>query len=162
MSYSFWHAGVLIGTSDLDHFSTYPGRRGGIFHPTAHGLELLPRLTGLLSVAHAMQRLEAEGRSLDAMAGGEIAELLAVTPVGRRMLDLGRMFVDVEVRGPDGVRAEVSCIAFSDLQELQRLTREMELDCADALVDLPPEAPRYIASATFRAEAGRMARGRVS
>ena len=156
MSYTFWHAGVLIGTSDLDQFSTYPGQRGGIFHPTPHGAVIFPRLTGLLSVAHAMQqRLEAKGRATDALPQQEISELLEGTSAGEKMRDLGRMLVDVEVRAPDGTLAEVAALAFSDLQELQRLTREMGLDCAETLAELPPEAPRYIVSATFRSGASR-------
>ena len=52
-------------------------------------------------------------------------------------------------RAPDGRRLEFASIAFSDLSELQRLVREMELGPAHDLTDLPPDAPRYIVSATL-------------
>src|SRR4051812_12058348 len=50
MTYTFWHSGVLIGESELEDISDKPGQRGGTFHPTAYGLEIFPRLSGILSV----------------------------------------------------------------------------------------------------------------
>ena len=68
MTYSFWHSGVLIGESDLEDRSDHPGQKGGIFRPTAYGLEILPRLTGFLSAGHALKtHLEANGLSAEEM-----------------------------------------------------------------------------------------------
>ena len=43
-------------------------------------------------------------------------------------------------------------IAFSDVLELQRLVRELAVESADCLTDLPADAPRYIVSATLAEE----------
>jgi hypothetical protein len=62
------------------------------------------------------------------------------------------MLSDVEVRAPDGSRAEFASIAFTDLSELQRLVRELEVGGPLAEPGDPPrDAPRYIVSATFHA-----------
>jgi hypothetical protein len=169
MAHTFWHSGILIGESDLEESSDHPRQRGGVFRPTAYGLEVFPRLTGILSAGHALKtHLEANGLSPEEMEGSEIDELLDTTAAGRKIIDIGRMLSEVEMRAPDGRRLEFASIAFSDLSELQRLVREMELvGAADDLTDLPPDAPRYIVSATLseaasapvrQARAGRLRR----
>jgi hypothetical protein len=151
MAHTFWHSGILIGESDLEESSDYPGQRGGVFRPTAYGLEVFPRLTGILSAGHALKtHLEENGLSPDELEGDAIDELLDTTPAGRKIIDIGRMLSEVEMRAPDGRRLEFASIAFSDLSELQRLVREMQLGPAHDLTDLPPDAPRYIVSATLR------------
>jgi hypothetical protein len=87
------------------------------------------------------------------MNQGEIDELLDTTPAGEKIVDIGRMLSEVEMRAPDGRRLEFKSIAFSDPSELQRLIREMQLGGADDLTDLRPEAPRYIVSATLTDDA---------
>jgi hypothetical protein len=154
MAYTFWHSGVLIGESDLEEASDNPQQHGGVFRPTAYGLEIFPRLTGILSAGYALKmHLEANGLSPEEMNQGEIDELLDTTPAGEKIIDIGRMLSEVEMRAPDGRRLEFKSIAFSDPSELQRLVREMQLGGADDLTDLPPEAPRYIVSATLTDDA---------
>ena len=64
MAHTFWHSGILIGASDLEESSQHPRQRGGVFRPTAYGLEIFPRLTGILSAGHALKtHLEDEARS---------------------------------------------------------------------------------------------------
>ena len=154
MTYTFWHSGILIGESDLEEGSLHPRQRGGVFRPTAYGREVFPRLTGILTAGLALKtHLEAGGLSPDDMERGEIAELLDTTPVGQKIIDIGRMLSDVELWAPDGRRLEFASIAFTDPTELQRLVREMELSDGFELPDLPPEAPRYFVSATLRNDA---------
>jgi hypothetical protein len=154
MTYTFWHSGILIGDSDLEEASSNPRQFGGVFRPTAYGLEVFPRLTGILSAGHALKaHLDATGLSPDDMERGEIDELLDTTPAGQKIIDIGRMLSDVEMRASDGTRLEFASIAFSDLAELQRLVRELGLDSAEELEDPPPDAPRYIVSATLRVDA---------
>jgi hypothetical protein len=151
MTYTFWHCGVLIGESNLEESSDHPRQRGGIFWPTAHGLQVFPRLTGMLTAAHALKmHLDANGLSVDALPRREVEELFETTPAGQKVIDIGRMLSDVEVRAPDGKRVEFASIAFSDVLELRRLTREMSIEGADDLANLPDDAPRYMVSATFR------------
>lgn len=151
MTYTFWHSGVLIGESDLEEGSLHPRQRGGVFRATAYGLAIFPRLSGILSAGHALKtHLETQGLSPDHMDENEIDELLDATPVGQRIIDIGRMLADVEVRGPDGRRLEFASIAFTDVLEVKRLARELAVDGANDLPDLPPDAPRHIVSATFR------------
>jgi len=157
MAYTFWHSGILIGESDLEESSDHAGQRGGVFHPTAYGREVFPRLTGILSAGYTFKtQLEANGVSPEEMERGEFGELdelFDTSPAGQKIIDVGRMLSEVEVRSPDGSRLEFASIAFSDPSEIQRLLREMELGAADDLTDLPPDAPRYIVSATFRDDA---------
>jgi hypothetical protein len=154
MAYTVWHCGILIGESDLEEASDNPRQRGGVFWPTAHGLRLLPRLTGMLTAAHALKvHLDANGLSPDVMEEGDIEELFDTTPAGQKVLDIGRMLSDVELRAPDGNRLEFASIAFSDPMEIQRLARTLRFDGADDLPDLPADAPRYIVSVTLRRHA---------
>lgn len=151
MTYTFWHSRVLIGESDLEDKSDHPGQRGGIFRPTPYGLEVFPRLTGILTAGHALKtHLDANGLSPEEMEGSEIDELLDSTPAGQKIIDIGRMLSEVEMRAPDGRRLEFKSIAFSDLSEIQRLFHELDLGEGGKLRDLPPDAPRYIVSATLR------------
>lgn len=150
MSYTFWHSGILIGVSNLAE-SGDPGQRGGVFQPTAHGLEIFPRLTGILSAGRELSaHLDARGEAIDEMDPDQIMELMSNSAGGRKILDLGEMLSKVEVRAPDGTRLEVESIGFTDLAELQGLTREIELDGEGDITGLPPDAPRHLVSATFQ------------
>ena len=151
MTYTFWHSGILIGESDLEEKSDHPRQRGGVFRPTAYGLELFPRLSGILAAGHALKtHLDANGLSPDEMDRQQIDELLDETPAGQQILDIGRTISEVEMRAPDGQRLEFESIAFSDLTELKRLVRELKIGAVDDLPDLTDTAPRYIVSATLR------------
>jgi hypothetical protein len=150
MSYTFWHRGILIGESDLEDTSDDPRQRGGVFRPTAHGLSVFPRLTGILSAAHALKaHLDARGLSPDDMHKGEVEEVFGTTPAGQKIIDIGHALSEVEMRAPNGARLGFASIAFTDLQELQRLARELAIDSADDLSNWPADATRYIVSATL-------------
>ena len=151
MTFTFWHSGILIGESDLEASGNHPGQQGGIFHPTVYGLEVFPRLSGMLSAAAALKSdVEERGFSPETIAPREIAQLLDATAAGRKVIDIGRMLSDVEIRDGDGRHLEFASIAFSDLLEIQRLARELAIGDLDDLTDLPSDAPRYIVSATLR------------
>jgi hypothetical protein len=153
MAYTFWHRGVLIGESDLEEASDHPRQRGGIFWPTAYGLQLFPRISGILSAGHALKsHLEANNLNPDEMEPSEIDTLLDTTPEGQKVIDIGRMLSDVEMRSAEGRRLEFASIAFSDLMELRTLAQSLRLDAADDLIELPADAPRYMVSATLRDE----------
>jgi len=112
MTYTFWHSGILIGESDLEEKSDHPRQRGGVFRPTAYGLELFPRLSGILAAGHALKtHLEANGLSPDEMDRQQIDELLDATPAGQKIIDIGRTISDVEMRAPDGQWLEFESIA---------------------------------------------------
>jgi hypothetical protein len=151
MAYTFWHSGILIGESDLEESSDNPRQHGGIFRPTTYGLQVFPRLTGILSAGYALKtHLEAHGLDPENLEGGEIDELFDSTPAGAKILDIGRMLSEVEMRAPDGQRMEFASIAFTDLAELQQVLAEMNAGDEHGLRNLPPDAPRYIVSATLR------------
>ena len=150
MAYTFWHRGVLIGESDLEAGSTHPRQRGGVFWPTAYGLQLLPRLSGMLSAAHALNtHLDANNLVRETMEPHEIEALLDNTPAGQKIMDIGRMLSDVEMRAGDGRRLEFTAIAFSEPLAVRTLARELGVTGADEPIDLPPDAPRYVVSATL-------------
>lgn len=151
MTYTFFHCGVLIGESELEDATGNPRQRGGIFWPTAHGLQVFPRLTGILTAGHALKTyMDANGLSEDEMEPKQIEELFETTPAGRKVIDIGRMLSDVEVRSPDGRRVEFASIAFIDSEEMRDMARELRHDTEDDLPDLPADAPRYMVSTTFR------------
>ena len=151
MSYTFYHCGLVIGHSDLEAASPHPGQRGGVFWPTTYGLHLFPRLAGMLTATHALRtHLEANGLCPDDVDHRVIDDLLETTPAGRKILGFGRMFVDVEMRAPDNRRVEFASIAFSEPAEVRRLARELRIEAASGLPDLPPDAPRHIVSVMLR------------
>src|SRR6185295_3577929 len=107
--------------------SENPGQHVGIFRPTAYGLEVFPRLTGILSAGYALKmHLEANGVSTDDMDGVDLDELFDSTPAGEKILDIGRTLSEVEMRAPDGQRLEFASIGFTDLAELQKVLAEMK------------------------------------
>jgi len=151
MAYTFWHSGVLIGESDLAPDPHEVRHLAGIFSPTAYGLELFPRLTGIFTAGYELKRyLENNGLTAEEMEKEAIEHVLDTTPAGQKIIDIGRALVDVEMRAPDGKRMEVTSIGFSDLMELRSLMHDMDLESKHNLDDLPPDAPRYIVSATVR------------
>ena len=150
MTYTFWQSGILIGESDLEERSDMPRHRGGIFRPTEYGVEVFPRLAGILSAGYALKtHLEANGLSADDMDPDQIDELLQTTEAGQRVIDVGRALSEVEIRAPDGERLEFASLAFIDTFELQNLLGAMRIEGAPDLSDLPPEAPRYVVSGTL-------------
>jgi len=150
MAYTFWHSGILIGESELAPDPNEARHLAGVFSPTAYGLEIVPRLTGFFSAAHQLKmNLEDNGLSADEMDREALEHVFDTTPAGRKIIDIGRALSGVEMRAPDGKRMEFSSIGFSDLTELRSLLRDMEPDSAHDLDDLPPDAPRYIVSATL-------------
>jgi hypothetical protein len=152
MSYTFYHCGIVIGKSDLEGASPDPRQRGGVFWPTTYGLQLFPRLAGMLSATHALRtHLEANGLCPDEADQRVIDELLETTPAGRRIIDIGRMVIDVEMRAPDDRRVEFASIAFSEPMEIKRLAQDMRIEAASDLPDLPSDAPRHIVSVMLRA-----------
>lgn len=151
MSYTFYHCAIMIGKSDLEAASPHPRQRGGVFWPTTYGLQLFPRLAGMLSATHALKtHLEANGLCPDDADQRVIDHLLETTPAGRKILSLGRMVADVEMRAPDGRRVEFVSIAFSEPGEIKRLARALRIDAASDLPHLPPDAPQHIVSVTLR------------
>ena len=158
MSYTFYHCGLVIGHSDLEAASPHPGQRGGVFWPTTYGLQLFPRLSGMLTATHALTaHLEANGLCPDEADHQVIEDLLEKTPAGRKILDIGRTVVDVEMRAPDDRRVEFVSIAFSEPAEVRRLARELRIDAADDLPDLSPDAPQHIVSVTLHTPLRRVA-----
>ncbi len=151
MTYTFYHCGIVIGHSDLEAPSSHPTLHGGVFWPTTYGLQLFPRLAGMLSATHALRtHIEANDLCPDAVDESVIDESLETTPAGRKILGLGRTLIDVEMRAPDNGRVEFAWVAFSEPAEIKRLAHELRIDAADDLPDLPPDAPRHIVSVMLR------------
>jgi hypothetical protein len=151
MPYTFYHCGIVIGHSDLEAPSSHPRLRGGVFWPTTYGLQLFPRLAGMLSATHALRtHIEANDLCPDEVDQGVMDETLETTPAGRKILDIGRTAIDVEMRAPDNRRVELVSVAFSEPAEIKRLARELGIEDAADLPDLPPDAPQHIVSVMLR------------
>jgi hypothetical protein len=151
MPYTFYHCGVLIGKSKLEDRNGNPRWRGGIFWPTPHGLELFPRLTGILTAGLALKaHMEAHGLHEDTMDKAEVVDLLDNTPAGQKIIDIGRTLSDVEVRAPDGRRLEWVSIGFNDMNEWRAISGEDSPDGIEKKAELPADGPRFLVSATFK------------
>jgi hypothetical protein len=153
MAHTFWHCGILIGESELEEDPNEGRHLAGVFSPSAYGLQIFPRLTGILTAGAQLKTyLETNGLSENEMDRTEVERLFDTTPAGQKIIDIGRTLCDVEMRAADGKRVEFSSIAFSDLLELRSLLHDLVPDGKHDLDDLPDEAPRYIVSATLRNE----------
>ena len=151
MPYTFWFSGILIGESDFEDRCTKPRQYAGAFRPTAYGLEVFPRLTGIMSAGRAlMAQLDANERSPETMDEQEIEAWFETSAAGQKVVDIGRALSEVEMRAPDGTTLEFESIGFTDLLELRMLVRELDPDSSEPADDLPPDAPRYVVSATLR------------
>ena len=151
MLHTLWHCGILIGDADLEPDPDRPQHRAGVFRPTEYGLQIFPRLTGILSAGHALKEyLDANGLDPDEMERDEIEKVLDTTPAGQKVIDIGRTLCDVELHAPDGARLDIASIAFTDMLELHSLARELRTESAGELWELPPATPRYVVSATLR------------
>lgn len=153
-NFTFWHCGVLIGESELRGPSGNPRQRGGVFRPTPYGVELFPRLTGVLSAGAAFRAMLAErGVSEKNLDRAELEELLDTTPSGQKLIDVGRTISEVEMRAPNGRRLEFDSIAFIDMREIGQISRthppSPPFDVDKAVAALPAAAPKYIVSATL-------------
>jgi hypothetical protein len=147
MPYTLFLQGQLVGETDFDHSGPGPGQRVGIFRPTEHGLEVLPRLTGFLTAASALkQAVERRGLDPEAMQAETLIEVLERSSEGQRMIEVVKALDALELRDPTGVRVRFTSIALSDLRELRRLSAELSVNVA-----LPdePTMPVYVLSATF-------------
>lgn len=169
MTYTFWHCGILIGESRMKREPGRPRHLSGSFDPTPYGLELFPRLTGILTAGHELKSyLEANGLSPEEMSREEIETIFETNPAGQKVIDIGRTLSEVEMRDPDGSRLEFVSIGFSDLLEFKTLALELDGGGKTEPVTLPPGAPRYLVSATLSKKArepiadgqtGRLGRG---
>ena len=151
MRYTFYHAGVLIGESKLEDARS-KRERAGVFHPTAYGLDIFPRLTGILSAGHALEtHLRENGLSLDHMERAEVEHLFDTNPAGQKIIDIGRMLSEVEIQAPNGTRKEFEQIAFIDQLEWKRVGKLLSDPEAEiAIEEWPPGVPRYVVSVTLR------------
>ena len=151
MTYTFWHSGILIGESDLEEPTDNPRRKAGVFRPTPYGVEILPRLGGTLSAGHDLKTyLDANGLDPDEMERDEIEQLLDTNPAGQKIIDVGRMLSEVEMRAGDGQRMEWASIAFMDVEEMQEFFRTLNGRSGVRPLRLTAQPARYVVSATLR------------
>ncbi len=149
MPYTFYHAGILIGESKLEDVAS-KRQRAGVFRPTPYGLDIFPRLTGILSAGHALEtHLRESGLSLDDMERAEIEHLFDTNPAGQKIIDIGRMLSEVEIQAPNGTRKEFKQIAFIDQLEWKRMAKLLS-DPAAEVEEWPPGVPRYVVSVTLQ------------
>ena len=161
MAHTLWHGGILIGETNFEGDGTGRARGGtrphlaGVFRPTAHGRRLLPRLCGILSAgADLKDELLRRGLDPDDPPPESIHEVLETTSAGARILDVGRVLSEVELRAPSGAPMRVASMAFMDLAELGALTGR--LDCGPTVDHqaVPPRVAEFIVSVTLREPMG--------
>ena len=154
MTHTFWHCGILIGESKMKREPGRPRHLSGSFDPTPYGLELFPRLTGILTAGHELKSyLEANGLSPDEMSREAIEKVFETVPAGQKVIDIGRTLSEVEMCDPEGKRLEFVSIGFSDLHEFTTLAREMDRGNNSEPSPLPQGVSRYVVSATLSKKA---------
>jgi hypothetical protein len=167
MTYTFWHCGILIGESKMKKDLARPRHLSGSFNPTSYGLELFPRLSGILTAGRQLKSyLDANGLSPEEMSREEIETIFETIPAGQKVIDIGRTLSEVEMRDPDGKRLEFVSIGFSDLLEFKALAHELDDGGKREPSPLPRGVSRYVVSATLSkkargstSEAGRLSAG---
>lgn len=156
MTYTLWHRGVLIGQTDFEGSESAPQDIGrlhlaGVFAPTPYGRRLLPRLCGIMTAASDLKdELERRGVDPDEAAPEEIDRLFETTPAGARILDIGHVLSEVELRDPVGARIVVASMGFMDLAELATLSQKLASGKMPDIRQLPPGAPEFLVSVTLR------------
>jgi hypothetical protein len=153
MPYTIWHDGVLAGETDFEDAQRHGEHRAGIFRPTAHGLTILPRLTGMLSAAAGFKEEMAQcGLAEDSDNTDDIVDFFETSSSGRKVLEIGRTLADITLRHPDGHEMAVASMAFIDLAELAALSDRLGCEPEMDLHSLPKEAPQFVISVTLRAQ----------
>ena len=144
MPYTLSLNGVVIGETDFEHKGRGPRQQAGIFRPTASGLEVLPRVTGMFAASLAFTRV-VEQRKAEIETAESVMFLMENTPEGRTLIEHAKVIDQLELRDPAGTLLPVESIAVSNLQELAALA-------ASKLGKAPSrdEPPRYLISATIR------------
>jgi hypothetical protein len=151
--------GRVVGETEFEHPGPDPRQRVGVFRPTEHGLEVLPRVTGLLTAALALkQAMVRRGISHEDADTDAVMDLLENTAEGQKVVEHAKALDALELRDPSGQRVPFTSIAVSDLRELRRLAAEIHptddamiaSDCDDG--PQGPQGPDYVISATFGAE----------
>ena len=151
MTYTIWHAGIMIGESAFDQPNPdgNPLQRAAIFVPTSYGRTLLPRLTGLLTAAADLKdHLVSEGLDPERLDADTITDILDTTPGGRMIVDVGRTLSEVEIRDAQSRPLPFKQIAFIDMKELAALHRRVAPD-SSRLDGVPDDAPHLVVSATL-------------
>ena len=123
MKYTFWHCGALMGDAQLRKNPANPRQVFGPFRPTEYGRTLLPQLTGILAAGAALkEEMEARGMSEDSLASAEeVGQFLDQSPAGQRVMDVGRIISDMELRDHTGAQVPFQSIGFLDLASLAQL-----------------------------------------
>ena len=151
MTYTIWHDGIMIGESDFDRENPdgNPRQRAGIFTPTSYGQELFPRLTGILTASSALKdELEAQGLDPDEMDRDEVANMMETSAAGQKVIDIGRVLSQVEIRDERSHPLRFKQIAFIDLNEIRALARKLGAG-EDKLDSVPDDASALVVSATL-------------
>ena len=123
MSYTVWMDGTKIGDTALE-LSPGEGRRAGVFHPTAPGLEVLPGIAAmapaLLDVGRMCREngIDTEDPDLDIDSA---TDGIFETPEGHRVLDAAKLIARLELRGPNGDVVPWESLLISDLSQLASL-----------------------------------------
>ena len=147
MSYTVWLDGMKIGSTTLE-ISLGDDRRAGVFHPTAPGLALLPRVTAmapaLLDARRACreQGIDTEDPDLDLDA---TTDDLFRTPEGQRVLEAAKIMTRVELHGPRGELVPWESLLISDMQEIMKYAASAGGKAGEKPAD--GDALRYLISA---------------
>jgi hypothetical protein len=144
--FTLYHLGHEVGSTDFCHAGPAPNQRLGAFLPTPYGVALMPRVAGFLEATlrlkQAMERMGIDPES----DPGAVASALETLPEGRRVLDVGRATLELELRNEHGIAVPFSMLMISDVREMATLAQR-----GTGKVSLPDDLGdwSYIISATF-------------
>ena len=155
MPYTLWHRKQLIGETEFDQErrAPQPGKgwhMAGVFHPTAYGHRLLPRLCGILTAGFDLrEELVRRGLPTEDPPPHVVEELFETTAAGAHIIDIGRVLSEVELRDPDGITLKVATMAFIDLAELASLSRRLGIKDGVDFEEMPPDVADFLISVTL-------------
>lgn len=152
MTYTVWMHGRRIGDTRFevaDHFQ----RRAGSFHPTPHGLTVLPGLTALFPALLEFAELcRRHGFDVDEswlQAVSTTAEAFSNSPEGQRVLAAAERIADVEVRDSTGQQLAWESLSITELDRLIPITSAPGRQIHDPMSRVARDPVRYMISMTL-------------
>ena len=164
MPYTLWHCGKLIGETDFEGERPEDAQHekarfhlAGAFRPTAYGREILPRVCGILTAgADLKEELTRRGLDPDDAPPDVLEHLFETTAAGARIIDIGRVLSEIELRTPSGHGLAVASMGFIELAELALLSLRLGGDDTVGPPSLRSDVPEFMVSVTLHAVGGEL------
>jgi hypothetical protein len=152
MTYSVWKNGEKVGETRFE-LSPGPGKRAGVFHPTAFGLTVLPGITAmapaLLEFGDMCRKAGVDVDDTRRETAEAAFETFADTPEGKRIQAAASCIADLELRDSGGRTLHWESLMISDMTTLVDLIGRRRRGATDQLKMLPGDPIRFMISTTL-------------